>query len=131
MSVEDFPTRVRRLARERGTSITRLVHDAWDPQKRGTSPDLARKVLAGRRTLTPTLVEAVARALDVQPDEFPEYRLAIARRLLDEREVGLDTAVANLARAPQLATSPSAGSEPALPADEAPPRERGAAQQTG
>lgn len=36
---------------------------------------------------------AILVALDVDPATFPEYRLALARRELDEREVGLDQAL--------------------------------------
>lgn len=44
-------------------------------------------------------IEALAGALDVDPSEFPEYRLARARDLLDERirEDGLDGALVTLA----------------------------------
>lgn len=98
VETEEFAQRVRRLAEERGLSMSRLLHDAWDPHIKGTSPDLARKVISGRRALTPTLIEAVAKALDVPPEEFPEYRLAMARRQLDEAEVGLDQALASLER---------------------------------
>lgn len=41
-------------------------------------------------------ISALATALDVEPTFFPQYRLAAARRLLDEREVGLDQALENL-----------------------------------
>lgn len=97
--LEPFPVRVRRLAAERGYSLDRLAMEAWDPNVRGTSANLFREVLKGRRALKPTLLEAVARALSVDPEEFPEYRLAMARRALDETEVGLDEAVATLSRA--------------------------------
>ncbi len=39
---------------------------------------------------------ALARALEVLPSEFAEYRLAKARGLFDENEVGLDQAIKNL-----------------------------------
>lgn len=38
----------------------------------------------------------VARALNVPPEEFPEYRLAKAREALDERIAGLEEALENL-----------------------------------
>lgn len=46
----------------------------------------------------PETISAVAHALGVPPQEFPEYRLALARAQLDENEIGLDQALANLAQ---------------------------------
>jgi hypothetical protein len=97
---EAFPARVQRLAAQRGITVTRLArlaHHEADEAK-GTSPEMIRKVMAGDRVLTRTVIEAVARTLDVDPDEFPEYRLALARRLFDEREVGLEKALQNLSQ---------------------------------
>lgn len=96
--VEPFAQRLRRLAEERGTSVNRVLHDAWDTEVRGTSPDFARKVMSGSRALTPTLIIAVAGALDVPPEEFPEYRLARAREDLDEELQGLERALEALER---------------------------------
>lgn len=98
MAEEPFAQRLRRLAGERGMSLERVAHDAWDQDVRGTSPNLFKKVMRGERDLKPGLIEAVARALGVPPEEFPEYRLALARNTLDEREVGLDQALAALTR---------------------------------
>jgi transcriptional regulator with XRE-family HTH domain len=92
---EPFADRARRLADERGWSIERLIYAAWDPNARGTSPGMIRKALNGQRALTPALMAAVARALDVPPDTFIEYRLARARRLLDETAIGLGAAAEN------------------------------------
>lgn len=47
---------------------------------------------------SPRVLAAVAAALGEPPDVFPEYRLALARQQLDEREVGLDQALATLTR---------------------------------
>lgn len=43
-------------------------------------------------------MEAVAETLEVDPERFPEYRLARARLLLDERAVGYQAALENLSR---------------------------------
>jgi hypothetical protein len=94
--VKDFPTRVKELARDRGLSVAQVGYAAYDRNVRGTNPDTFKSVMAGRRAVTPALIEVVASVLAVEPDEFHEYRLAHARRLLDEREVGLDQALANL-----------------------------------
>lgn len=55
-----------------------------------------RKVVSGERTATPGVIEEVARALRVKPEHFAEYRLALARRQFDVREVGFDQALSNL-----------------------------------
>lgn len=41
---------------------------------------------------------ALARALEVLPSVFAEYRLARARGLFDENEIGLEQAIENLER---------------------------------
>jgi transcriptional regulator with XRE-family HTH domain len=41
-------------------------------------------------------MELIARACDIQPEYFAEYRLAAAMRELDPTEVGLEQALANL-----------------------------------
>jgi hypothetical protein len=43
-------------------------------------------------------MERVAEVLGIDPAYFAEYRLAMARHVLDERGVGFDAAVANLAK---------------------------------
>lgn len=98
---QPFADAVTRLAKARGWSIERLSYETYDPDERGTSPALFRKALAGKRALTPHLMEATARALDVDPDTFTEYRLARVRRLFDPHKpkdggVGVEVAIANL-----------------------------------
>ena len=95
MPAEPFAVQARRLADERGWSVERLIHAAWDPDTRGPSPGMIRKALNGRRTITVPLIEAVANALGVPPEDFTEYRLARARRLLDEHAIGLEAAAQN------------------------------------
>jgi transcriptional regulator with XRE-family HTH domain len=50
------------------------------------------------RARTIERLEALAATFDVPPQTFVEYRLAVARRELDEREVGFDQAVKTLKR---------------------------------
>lgn len=94
---EPFAERVRRLAEAKDLSPTQVGYLAFKQDARGTSPATLQKVIRGERPLNVALLEAVARALDVPPEEFPEYRLAVARRALDEREVGLGEALDMLA----------------------------------
>lgn len=88
MTVEDLAYRARQHAEATGAP-------------RGTvSLSLIQKRLAPGSTARPSpqLLEALAHALEVAPDEFTEYRLAQARRLFDEQllDGGLDEALANL-----------------------------------
>ena len=50
----------------------------------------------GKRPLAIDILEGIAGALEVDPNVFVEYRLAVARRALDEKEVGLAQAAATL-----------------------------------
>lgn len=135
MSTQPFPDRVRALAAERGLSVSRVGQRAGARELKGTSPDMFKSAMAGHRKVTPVLLEEVARVLEVPPDEFPEYRLAVARRQLDENEVGLDEAVAQLEaietamRATLRDAAPHADEQPAssprrTPADRSGPRNR-------
>lgn len=54
------------------------------------------KIRNGHRPLSIEFLESLAGALGVPPETFAEYRLAIARVQLDESEVGLEAALANL-----------------------------------
>lgn len=51
---------------------------------------------SGKRPLAPDILRGIAGALGVEPERFAEYRLAMARQLFDEREIGLEEATANL-----------------------------------
>lgn len=95
---EVFTERLRRLVKEKGTSLERVFNEAYNPNERGTSTAMYRKIMRGERNVSPLAIEAVATALGVAPEEFPEYRLALARQQLDESEVGLDQALGNLQR---------------------------------
>lgn len=95
---QPFSERLRALAAERGTSVERVGTAAYDPAVEGTSLGMLRKVIGGQRAPNRALIEAVATALSVHPDEFAEYRLLVARESLDERVVGLDAALDQLRR---------------------------------
>ena len=56
-----------------------------------------RKAVTGERYPAPKVVEAVSDALGVPATTFAEYRLWNVQRLFDPREVGFETAIANLA----------------------------------
>ena len=62
----------------------------------GVHYETLRKVLAGEREPSADLMEKVAHALGVSPEHFVEYRLWVARRQFDVREVGYEQALENL-----------------------------------
>jgi transcriptional regulator with XRE-family HTH domain len=100
--IEPYWQRVRRLRQARGLSQTRLyrlTEDVSMDMIRALESDPGRESSAQRhrsRYPSATTLARVAKALDVAPEEFPEYRLAVARDRLDDRVVGLERAVASL-----------------------------------
>lgn len=101
-TTEPFADRVKRLAAGRSLSVSKLGYLAYDPDVKGTNPDTFKSVMAGRRSVNTALIEAVSSVLQIPPEEFPEYRLAVARRQLDEREVGLEQALETLSEIEDL-----------------------------
>jgi hypothetical protein len=57
-----------------------------------------RKAVTGERWPGPKIMEAVAKALKVDPSIFPEYQLWLAQRAFDPKEVGEEEAFTNLAK---------------------------------
>lgn len=112
-TVEPFAERVWRLIEEKGTTLEKVALAAYDPEIRGTSSTLVKKAMRGERALNMPMIEAIADALGVEPEEFPEYQLAGLRYRLDERQVGLDEAwglFSQLREALATAADSSAGS---------------------
>ena len=129
---EPYYERLRRLRNERGLSQPELFKrvdgvsiDSIRILER--SPDrVARVRYPSAKTLA-----ALAEGLDVPPEEFPEYELARARELLDERVVGLDVALENLrrwqaAQPAQAARALDAGAGPKASTRRRPPATGGA-----
>jgi transcriptional regulator with XRE-family HTH domain len=86
---------------------TRTGNVAWGEFARalearsGVAYSTLRKAVAGERRPSVELMEAVAECLNIDPNEFHEFRLAQARAALDPEEQGggedgLRKAVANL-----------------------------------
>lgn len=97
MSDEPFATVVRMLLQERGLTFRGLAERTREVDAQGRG--LSHGYIAGLgRHEDPTVpaIELVAAALDVDPTEFAEYRLALARQLFDERHVGLERALDNM-----------------------------------
>src|SRR5439155_941904 len=81
--------RIRRLRTERGWSQETL---AYEVRRRHTSSPTAGAIGQFERGVTrPTAqtIAGLATALGVGPPDFPEYRLALARRALDEAALGV------------------------------------------
>ncbi|MBN8866977.1 MAG: helix-turn-helix transcriptional regulator [Solirubrobacterales bacterium] len=87
---------LRELRRDRGWSRELLSHHAFGIDQHGTSVALIAAIERGERHASARTMLALAAALDVSPECFPEFRLAIARIALDERVVGLDGALGRL-----------------------------------
>jgi transcriptional regulator with XRE-family HTH domain len=101
-TVEPYWQRLRRLRHARDLSqpqLYRLVEGVSLDMIRALERDpeqATRSTRSRSRYPSAATLERIARALDVPPEEFPEYRLAQARDRLDDRLVGLDRALAAL-----------------------------------
>lgn len=95
-----YPARLRWLRERAGLTQAQLYKRAAVGVEHSTIVSLE----LGRRYPSAKTLRLLAEALDgvggykVTPDEFPEYRLAVARGDLDERVVGLPGALENLER---------------------------------
>lgn len=90
--------KLREIREAKGWSRERLSHEAYKIDQDGTSYAQITAIERGNRRASAATILALARALGVEPEEFPEYRLALARHLLDETKVGLGRAMENLER---------------------------------
>jgi transcriptional regulator with XRE-family HTH domain len=93
-SHQPFPQTLRKLLSDQGVSQRELARRT---RRHGWGSVPAVNLLANDQ-LDPTIpaMEAIARALEVNPDYFAEYRLAIYRRDFDPKQVGLKKALRNL-----------------------------------
>lgn len=63
-----------------------------DPEGRGVTHSYLAGLSSGREHPSRRSLELIASSLEVEPEHFPEYRLAQLRRELNERTVGFDAA---------------------------------------
>lgn len=93
-----FGRRLAELRKEAGITLNELSHRAWAAGHSISEPSL-RNYEKGRTRglLKRESYEAVAKALEVDPNEFVEYRLVVLREMLDPMAVGLEVAAATLA----------------------------------
>ena len=66
------------LRKAKGWSRDRLSHEAFNIDPEGTSSPLIAGIELNRRRASARTMAALARALDVDPKVFLEYRLALA-----------------------------------------------------
>lgn len=134
---DDEPPDVSNLPLDQAVRVLYEHAQARDPKFSWTGMQLrtggvakgetVRAIADGRRKQPDmATMEATAVAFRVPADTFAAYRLAKARRLLDESEVGLDAA---LARLNLLDDALAAAADTAL--DSAPPPEPGQGRPTG
>jgi transcriptional regulator with XRE-family HTH domain len=99
---EPYWVRIRRLRKAAGLSQPALYHRTegvgFDTLRALERPyqDQRNGVQSRSRYPSADTLERVAEALEIDPSEFPEYRLARARERLDERHVGMNAALAAL-----------------------------------
>lgn len=86
------------LRKAKGWSRDRLSHEAFNVDPVGTSSQQIASIELGRRPASARTMAALATALGEDPRVFIEYRLALARHILDEQKVGLEQAAKNLER---------------------------------
>lgn len=98
-----FAVTVRKMLEVTGMSQAELSRRATarNPGGLGLSPSALTRFVKEHERLRPHHIEAFARALDVLPETFAEYRLWQARHLFDPAEpkdggVGWDAAIENL-----------------------------------
>lgn len=96
-----FGSRLRQLRNDRGLSIHKFslaLYEADEVKAQVYDPSFISKIERGDRSPPTRFVLLTGEVLNPTPEEFPEYHLAMMRRALDEREIGLDQAMANLRR---------------------------------
>ena len=96
MAAKGIRDRLPELRKAKGWSRERLSHSAFRIDEEGTSAAQITAIERGTRKASARTIAALAKALDVAPTEFLEYRLALARHVLDEDKVGLAQAIKNL-----------------------------------
>lgn len=95
-SEEPFPKALSKLMEERKMGVRELARAT---KSRGWgSPTTITFLHQGKMEPTIEAMEQVARALEVRPDYFAEYRMAVRRRQLDPRQVGFRKALKELKR---------------------------------
>ncbi len=96
LSDEPFGDALRALMAERGFSYRSLAEATRKLDGRGMTHAHINMLANGHDKPSMRAMELIARACEVDPAYFAEYRLAAAMRALDPAEVGLEQALENL-----------------------------------
>lgn len=113
---EDFRDTYKRLkgVHRPGVSLEDIYFEARQAMaalgQKAASLSSVQKAIApgsGRNNPSVEVLETVALGLGVQPEEFADYRLALARASLDAEEVGWEVALRNLAAYEKAGPSPA------------------------
>ena len=95
-SDEPFGNALRKLMQEHGLTYRGLADSTREVDDRGLTHAHINMLANGHDKPSMRAMELIARACEVDPDYFAEYRLAAAMRELDPTEVGLEQALENL-----------------------------------
>ncbi len=95
-SSEPFGKSLQELMKDRGLTYRGLAEAIRKFDRNGISHAHINMLANGHDKPSMRAMELIARACQVDPDYFAEYRLAKAMRELDPSEVGLEQALANL-----------------------------------
>ncbi len=96
LSDQPFGDALRTLMAEQGFSYRSLAEATRKLDGRGMTHAHINMLANGHDKPSMRAMELIARACDVDPMYFAEYRLAAAMRALDPAEVGLEQALENL-----------------------------------
>jgi transcriptional regulator with XRE-family HTH domain len=95
-SNKPFGETLRALMQARGMTYRALAQATREHDGRGLTHAHINMLVNGRDKPSLRAMELIARACEVEPDHFAEYRLAAAMRELDPDVVGLEQALENL-----------------------------------
>jgi transcriptional regulator with XRE-family HTH domain len=95
-SNKPFGESLRLLMEEQGFSYRALAQKTRELDGKGMTHAHINMLAKGHDRPSMRAMELIARACEVEPDYFAEFRLATAMRQLDPTEVGLERALENL-----------------------------------
>jgi transcriptional regulator with XRE-family HTH domain len=96
VSSQPFGDALRTLMSERGLSYRALAEAISKFDQQGITHAHLNMLANGHDKPSMRAMELIARACEVSPEFFAEYRLAVAMRALDPGVVGLEQALENL-----------------------------------
>ena len=124
LSDKPFGQALRALMDERRMTYRSLARATQELDGKGMTHAHINMLANGHDKPSRRAMELIARAFEVEPEYFAEYRLAQAMRALDPAEVGLERALENLNA--RLGASRAHGARgPLAPGPQAEPRPSG------